>query len=345
MFIASLADLLIPNDNNNNDNNSCHGVDPNSFLSKNPMHSISQSSCMLSSSTTSSSQGYGVSFTNNSNLMNTSTPPVSCIGLPFTQFSMIPPNVMPSIMTGSVPCCDSHASHLLRLFNDAHTNIEFTMEHESDGKFHFHNIGMERLEDGSLQKSIYRKPTWKERYLHFKRFCANSFKRGLVPPGGITGGGLMCYQSPRIPLPSPPRGLPPGAFMLSPQHQHQQQQQIRPIMSSLLPGNIQQMPSSSTSSDWSKSVVINNQLRQQQQQQLQPPLVIQHSSNDFWSMMSTVPPPPPPSHSLSSSTRPPQGSLQLRQSSFPPTFNPSQIRSQTPSSIGIFNRFAIHKPR
>nr|CAH8822876.1 unnamed protein product [Trichobilharzia regenti] len=74
----------------------------------------------------------------------------------------------------------SHASHLLRLFNGAHANIDFTMEHESDGKFHFLDIAMERLEDGSLQKSIYRKPTWKGQYLHFNSFCPHSFKRGLV---------------------------------------------------------------------------------------------------------------------------------------------------------------------
>ncbi|CAH8823825.1 unnamed protein product [Trichobilharzia szidati] len=291
---SSLADLLIPNNNNNDNmnNNSCHGVDPNSFLSKNPMHSISQSSsCILSSSTSSSSssasQGYGVSFNNNNSNLNTSTTPVSSIGLSLTQFSsMIPPNAMSSIMTGNNT-----------------TNLSVTS-------------------------------------------CSQ------VPPGGgaAAGGGLMFYQSPRISL--PPRGLPPGGFMISPQHHHhhqQQQQQTRPAMSSLLPGNIQQIPS--TPSDWSKSVIINNQLRQQR---LQPPqLVQQHPPNDFWSMMSTVPPPPPPPpphpsaplppHSLSSSTRPPQGALPLRQSAFP-TFNASQIRSQTPSSIGVFNPFAINKP-
>ncbi|VDP99910.1 unnamed protein product [Trichobilharzia regenti] len=50
---------------------------------------------------------------------------------------------------------ESHASYLLRLFNDAHTNNEFTMEHENDGKFHFLDTAMRCLEDGSLQKSIY----------------------------------------------------------------------------------------------------------------------------------------------------------------------------------------------
>nr|CAH8861290.1 unnamed protein product [Trichobilharzia regenti] len=37
---------------------------------------------------------------------------------------------------------ESHASYLLRLFNDAHTNTEFTIEHENDGKFHFFDITM-----------------------------------------------------------------------------------------------------------------------------------------------------------------------------------------------------------
>nr|CAH8863135.1 unnamed protein product [Trichobilharzia regenti] len=39
---------------------------------------------------------------------------------------------------------------------------------------------MQCLEDGSLQKSIYRKPTWKGKYLHFNSFCPNSFKCRLV---------------------------------------------------------------------------------------------------------------------------------------------------------------------
>nr|CAH8822461.1 unnamed protein product [Trichobilharzia regenti] len=68
---------------------------------------------------------------------------------------------------------ETYASHLLRLFNDAHTNIEFTMEHESDGKLHFLDIAMECLEDGSLQKSFYRKPTWERQYLHLNSYCPN----------------------------------------------------------------------------------------------------------------------------------------------------------------------------
>ncbi|VDQ03208.1 unnamed protein product [Trichobilharzia regenti] len=65
---------------------------------------------------------------------------------------------------------ESHASYLIRLFNIAHANIVFTMGRENDGKFHFLDIAMQRLEDGCLQRSIYRKPIWNGQYLHFNGF-------------------------------------------------------------------------------------------------------------------------------------------------------------------------------
>ncbi|VDQ00066.1 unnamed protein product [Trichobilharzia regenti] len=67
---------------------------------------------------------------------------------------------------------ESHASYLLRLFNDAHTNVEFTMEHENDGKFRFLDNAIQRLVVVSLQRSIYRKPIWNGQYLHFNSFLS-----------------------------------------------------------------------------------------------------------------------------------------------------------------------------
>ncbi|CAH8477181.1 unnamed protein product [Schistosoma mattheei] len=52
-----------------------------------------------------------------------------------------------------------HSMYLLSLFSKVHKDIEFTMEHEVDDKFHFLDIGISRTSDGTLQRHIHRKNT------------------------------------------------------------------------------------------------------------------------------------------------------------------------------------------
>ncbi|VDQ03937.1 unnamed protein product [Trichobilharzia regenti] len=69
---------------------------------------------------------------------------------------------------------ETHESYLFRLFSDAHTNTEFIMEHINDGRFHFPEVTIQRLEDDIFHKSIYRKENWNGKYLRFNSFSPNA---------------------------------------------------------------------------------------------------------------------------------------------------------------------------
>ncbi|CAH8643572.1 unnamed protein product [Schistosoma mattheei] len=73
-----------------------------------------------------------------------------------------------------------HAIHMLKHFNNAHPNIQFTMEHEQNDMFHFLDVAIKRRRDGTVQRSIYRKSTWNGIYLNFNSFCPLSYKKALV---------------------------------------------------------------------------------------------------------------------------------------------------------------------
>ena len=64
--------------------------------------------------------------------------------------------------------------------NLIHPNIKFTSELESANCLPFLDVLLTRRDDGSIQRSIYRKKTWKGQYIHFKSFAPISHKRGLV---------------------------------------------------------------------------------------------------------------------------------------------------------------------
>ena len=57
---------------------------------------------------------------------------------------------------------DDHtdADSLLDSFNRAHPSIQFTIEHENDNNFNFSDVHLFRRTDGSLRRSVHRKPTW-----------------------------------------------------------------------------------------------------------------------------------------------------------------------------------------
>ena len=72
------------------------------------------------------------------------------------------------------------ADVLLNEFNSAHPSINFTMEIESEGSLAFLDVLLHRLEDGSIQRSVYRKKTWTSQYTHFHSFVPIKQKRNLI---------------------------------------------------------------------------------------------------------------------------------------------------------------------
>nr|CAH8856182.1 unnamed protein product [Trichobilharzia regenti] len=73
-----------------------------------------------------------------------------------------------------------HASALYDRLNEIHPNIKFTMEYEHNNEFNFLDLNVKRTNEGTVEKSIYRKETWTGQYLHYNSFCPISYKRGLV---------------------------------------------------------------------------------------------------------------------------------------------------------------------
>ncbi|VDO72313.1 unnamed protein product [Schistosoma mattheei] len=73
-----------------------------------------------------------------------------------------------------------HAIELIDLFNKAHKDIEFTMEQEVEGKFHFLDIGIKRTSDGTIHRHIHHKNTWSGLHLNYYSFCPMSYKKGIV---------------------------------------------------------------------------------------------------------------------------------------------------------------------
>ena len=67
-----------------------------------------------------------------------------------------------------------HGQEKLCLFlehlNGLHSNIQFTMEQERNGSISFLDVEVSRQEDGTLSRSVYRKPTHTDRYLHSTSF-------------------------------------------------------------------------------------------------------------------------------------------------------------------------------
>ena len=71
-------------------------------------------------------------------------------------------------------------SILNRIFNSAHPNIKFTFEEETDNQIPFLDVLLSRRSDGSIQRSVYRKPTWTSQYIHFRSFVPLKRKRNLI---------------------------------------------------------------------------------------------------------------------------------------------------------------------
>ncbi|CAH8544682.1 unnamed protein product [Dicrocoelium dendriticum] len=69
---------------------------------------------------------------------------------------------------------------LTNTFNQGHPAIKFTSEVEQNGRFHFLDVAMKRLDGGSLQRCVYRKSTWNGQYTNFYSFVPLRFKRNLI---------------------------------------------------------------------------------------------------------------------------------------------------------------------
>ncbi|VDQ11152.1 unnamed protein product [Trichobilharzia regenti] len=68
----------------------------------------------------------------------------------------------------------------ITLFNHIHPNIRVTSELESNNKLGILDITMTRKNDGTIQRSIFRKQTWSGQYLHFTGFVPVQYKRSLL---------------------------------------------------------------------------------------------------------------------------------------------------------------------
>jgi hypothetical protein len=73
-----------------------------------------------------------------------------------------------------------NVNKLLEEFNQAHRAIRFTMEEESNGQIPFLDVLLCRKEDGTIERKVYRKPTWIGQYIHFYSFVPLKRKRNLI---------------------------------------------------------------------------------------------------------------------------------------------------------------------
>ncbi|CAH8586016.1 unnamed protein product [Dicrocoelium dendriticum] len=77
---------------------------------------------------------------------------------------------------------DKHVNleEILDHFNRVHAAVQFTYEKESDNRLPYLDVLLTRRPDGSIQRQVYRKPTWIGQYTNFYSFVPMRYKRNLV---------------------------------------------------------------------------------------------------------------------------------------------------------------------
>ncbi|KAA3680386.1 uncharacterized protein DEA37_0014864 [Paragonimus westermani] len=70
--------------------------------------------------------------------------------------------------------------NLVQRLNSCHPNLKVTCEFEVSNCLPFLDILISRREDGSVRRTVYRKPTWSGQYLNFSSFTPIQHKRALV---------------------------------------------------------------------------------------------------------------------------------------------------------------------
>ncbi|VDP58286.1 unnamed protein product [Schistosoma mattheei] len=71
-------------------------------------------------------------------------------------------------------------NRLLEEFNRSQKHISLTCEEEKNNQLPLLDILISRRDDGSIRRSIYRKPTWTGQYPNFHSHCPIHYKRGLM---------------------------------------------------------------------------------------------------------------------------------------------------------------------
>ena len=85
-------------------------------------------------------------------------------------------------MDDTLIICDSTSriDNIIDDFNRAHRSITFTCEVEQNNSISFLDAHLTRRPDGSISRSIHRKPTWVGQYTHFQSFVPLRYKRNLI---------------------------------------------------------------------------------------------------------------------------------------------------------------------
>ena len=68
----------------------------------------------------------------------------------------------------------------LEYMNNIHANIKFTVETEKDNHLSFLDVLITRTEDGLINTTLYRKPTFTGLYMRYDSFVPQNFKRSLI---------------------------------------------------------------------------------------------------------------------------------------------------------------------
>ena len=70
--------------------------------------------------------------------------------------------------------------HIIRTLNNFHQNIKFTHETEENNKIPFLDVLLKKEDDGTVQTTVYRKPTNNSIYIHWDAYAPQQWKVGTL---------------------------------------------------------------------------------------------------------------------------------------------------------------------